>query len=249
MEQDNQLEHQEDVQQRYFHSYQPKSTTNKQHQYPTRSKTFANKAKKAPEGKEFIFLRDKRVKITPVFKQFEFVLFNKLGDPHLDHEGKEKVIIKPSPNDIKRRVFLTKPNVRRNMDRACVVELINAFDDKLNKDPLHCKFKIEFEKNTPSSKDTHLNDIMSYNNILDYVERENNNEDGDYWRFQKILSHTILPGKKEKDRTGIDFQVVLETGTTSTESFESLRKDIPIDLTIYVKENNLLELDGWDVLK
>ena len=29
MEQDTQLKHQEDVQQRYFHSYQPKSTTNK----------------------------------------------------------------------------------------------------------------------------------------------------------------------------------------------------------------------------
>ena len=31
IEQDNQLEHQEDVQQRYFHSSQPKSTANKQH--------------------------------------------------------------------------------------------------------------------------------------------------------------------------------------------------------------------------
>ena len=49
MEQDRQLEHQEDAQQRYFHSYQPKSTANKQHQYPTRSKTSANEAKMAPE--------------------------------------------------------------------------------------------------------------------------------------------------------------------------------------------------------
>ena len=51
MEQDNQLEHQEDVQQRYFHSSQPKSTVNKQHRYPTRSKTSANKVKTALEGK------------------------------------------------------------------------------------------------------------------------------------------------------------------------------------------------------
>ena len=78
------------------------------------------------------------------------------------------------------RVFLTKPDVRGNMDRARVVELINEFDDKLDRDPLRCKFKIEFEKNTPSSKDTHLDDIMSYNDILDYVERETNNEDSDY---------------------------------------------------------------------
>ena len=135
------------------------------------------------------------------------------------------------------------------MDRARVVELINEFDDKLDKDPLRCKFKIEFENNTPSSKDTHLDNIMSYKDILDYVERENNNEDGDYWRFRKILCHSLLSGKKVRDRTGIELQVVWETGATSTESFEALRKDIPVDLAIYAKENNLLELDGWDTLK
>ena len=42
IEQDRQLEHQEDVQQRYFHSYQLKATENKQHKYATRPKTLAN---------------------------------------------------------------------------------------------------------------------------------------------------------------------------------------------------------------
>ena len=58
------------------------------------------------------------------------------------------------------------------MKWAQVVELINKFNNVLDKDPLRCKFKIEFEKNTPSSKDTHLDDIMFYNDILEYVERE-----------------------------------------------------------------------------
>ena len=183
-----------------------------------------------------------------MFKQFEFILQDKVGEPSLDHENKEIVVIGPSPNDIKGRVFLTKPDERGNMDRARVVELINEFDDKLDRDPLRCKFKIEFEKNTPSSKDTYLDDIMSYNDILDYVERESNNEDGDYWRFRKNLSHSLFPGKKVKNRTGIELQVVWETGTTSTEYFEALRKDIPVDLAIYAKENNLLDLDGWNIL-
>ena len=34
------------------------------------------------------------------------------------------------------RVFLTKPDERGTMERAQVVELINEFDDKLNKDSL-----------------------------------------------------------------------------------------------------------------
>ena len=212
MEQDNQQEHQENLQQRYFHSSQPKSDTNTQHRYPTRSKTSANEATTPPKGKKIVFLRDKGEKITPVFKQFEFVLRDELGEPCLNHEGKEIVVIGPSPNNIKRRVFLTKPDEKGNMSRARVVELIYEFDDKLDRDSLHCKFKIEFEKNTPSSRDTHLDDIISYNNILDYVERENNNKDGDYWGFRKIISHSLLPGKKVKNRTGIELQVVRETG-------------------------------------
>ena len=90
---------------------------------------------------------------------------------------------------------------------------------------------------------------MSYNDILDYVERDDNNEDGDYWRFRKILSHSLIPGKKEKNKTGIEIQVVWETGATSAESFEALKKDIPVDPSIYTKENNLLELNVWDTLK
>ena len=99
----------------------------------------------------------------------------------MDHEGKEIVVIGPAPNDITGRVFLTKPDERGNMSRARVVKLINEFDDNLDKDPLRCEFKIEFEKNTPAGKDTFLDDIMSYNDILDFVERETNNEDGDHW--------------------------------------------------------------------
>ena len=50
-------------------------------------------------------------------------------------------------------------------------------------------------------------------------------------------------------KIGIGIQVVWETGVTSTESFEALRKDISVNLAIYSKENNLLELDEWNTLK
>ena len=75
-------------------------------------------------------------------------------------------------------------------------------------------------ENIPSSKDIHLDDIMSYNDILDYVKKENNNEDGEYWRFKKILSHSLISGKKEKDDK-IDIQMIWKTGATSTECFEA----------------------------
>ena len=89
---------------------------------------------------------------------------------------------------------------------------------------------------------------MSYNNILDYVERENNNEDGTHWRFRKIINHSLIPAKKGRDAK-IEVQIVWETGATSTETFKALKRDILVNLAMYAKENNLLELEGWNKLK
>ena len=140
------MEHQEDIQQRHFHSSQPKSTKNKPHWYPTRSKTLVDEAETTPEEKEFVFLIDKGEKATHVFKQFEFILCNKFGEPRLDPERKEIVVIGPSPNDVVSRVFLTKLDERGNMKQSQVVELINKFDDDADRDPLRCKFRIKVEK-------------------------------------------------------------------------------------------------------
>lgn len=46
----------------------------------------------------------------------------------------------------------------------------------------------------------------------------------------------------------IKIQLVLEIGVTSTECFEALKKDTAVDLAIYTKENDLLELEGWKIL-
>ena len=80
------------------------------------------------------------------------------------------------------------------------------------------------------------------------LKEKNNNEDGQYWKFRKILIHSLISGKKGKDNK-IEIQLVWETGATSTEHFKAFKKDIPVDLPIYAKENNLLELDGWKTLK
>jgi hypothetical protein len=64
---------------------------------------------------------------------------------------------------------------------------------------------------------------MSYNKILDYVEREKNNEDGHHWKFRTILGHIHTPiGHKE--RMGSDYNVKTgwETGAVSVEPLDHL---------------------------
>ena len=87
------------------------------------------------ESTKFVYLRDKGEPTILVWKQYEFILPDKLGEPRLDLEGNSIVVIGISPEDLVQRVFLTKPDERRNMKRARIIELINKFDDDMKVDP------------------------------------------------------------------------------------------------------------------
>ena len=91
-----------------------------------------------------------------MWKQYEFILRDELGEPPLDAEGNPIVVIGMPPKDLVQRVFLTKPDERGNMKRARIIELINKFDDDLKVDPTRYQFKIAFEDD-----DSGFEDIMS----------------------------------------------------------------------------------------
>ena len=94
-------EHHTDTQQQYFQSEQPKSHDH-QHKYSTRSKSReVNLAKTDDNGPtSFVYLRDDGEKTTPVWKQYEFILCNKLGEPRLDLERNPIVVIGLPPGEI-----------------------------------------------------------------------------------------------------------------------------------------------------
>ena len=126
------------------------------------------------EPTKFIYLRDDGEMPISVWKKYEFILCDKLREPRLDKEGKSIVVIGLLPEDLVQRVFLIKPNKRGDIKRARIIELINKFDDDLEADPTRHKLKIAFEND-----ESGFGDIMSYNDILDYVERQHNDEDVD----------------------------------------------------------------------
>jgi hypothetical protein len=87
---------------------------------------------------------------------------------------------------------------------------------------------------------------MSYNEILDYIEREHNSEDGPLWQIRSLLAHQHTP-LGHPDRNGSDYNVKVEweTSEITQEPLAILTKDIPVDLAKYAKENNLLDQPGW----
>ena len=69
---------------------------------------------------------------------------------------------------------------------------------------------------------------------MNYEEREHNNEDGQFWKFRKILSHSLISRKKGNDNK-IKVKMLWETGAIYTEYFESLESNIPVAIAIYAK--------------
>ena len=128
------IEHPEDNQKLYFHSDQLKSHI-WQHRHPTRSKSREAKvAKTDDDGKPtpFVYLRDDGEKSIPVWKQYEFILWDKLEEPRWDLEENPIVIIGLPPKEMVQRVFLNQTWKKGNTKTAKIIEQIDKFDDDLD---------------------------------------------------------------------------------------------------------------------
>ena len=75
------------------------------------------------------------------------------------------------PSNLIGRVFLTKPDPRGNRHRARIIEIVKEHEDEvnINQNPISTKFRIQME-NGPGTEA--IEDIMAYNDILNYVKRE-----------------------------------------------------------------------------
>ena len=109
----------------------------------------------------------------------------------------------------------------------------------INKDPISTNFRIQME-NGPGTEA--IEDIMAYNDILNHVKKEENNDDGVKWKFREILCHQHTP-VEHQDRINNDYNLIVswETGAVTTKSVDDLAKDFAVDLALYAKRNNLLK--------
>ena len=98
--------------------------------------------------------------------------------------------------------------------------------------------------------DSPIDDVLSYNDICEYLTREIADEDGEKWKFRKILGHQHTP-QGHPDRNGSEYNVKIfwETGETTYMPLDQAAKQMPVDLAKYGKANNLLTKNGWKRFK
>ena len=139
------------------------------------------------------------------------------------------------------KTFLTHADERGEIKRGCIVEALNKHEAERLKDPTLIKFKVHFDTDETE-------DIMTYNDILDYIARGPEDDDGEtYWNYRKILGHQHTP-RGHKDRNGAEYNVQIEweTGKILYHPLDAkLAADCKFDLAKYARENNLLDKPGW----
>ena len=96
------------------------------------------------------------------------------GQPQLDKNGKPITIRGCKPEDLQFITFL-KPQPDGTTLHARIVDRIKG-----NKDLI--RFKLKYDT-------TDIEDIMAYNDVMNYIHRDTTEENGELWKFRCILGH------------------------------------------------------------
>jgi len=127
--------------------------------------------------------------------------------------------------------------------RAQIVRAIEDRERDLANDPTRIEFLC-------SVGDDQYEEIVSYNNLLNSLESEEDGE-ANIWKFQRITAHQGPLTQNHPDWKGSIYNVMIEweNGEITAKPLSILAADDPVTCAIYARDNGLLELDGWKRFK
>ncbi len=145
-------------------------------------------------------------------------------------------------DDIVGRTLLLEPNEDGEILRAKVIKAIESIDSHGHAHPEKIKFLV-------SCGDDKADEILSYNDIVDHLNRQYPIEQGGEttWRFKKIFAHQgpLRPGDKEYKGSTYNVGTLWEDGSETYEPLTVMGQDCPVACAQYAKENGLLDTPGW----
>ena len=151
------------------------------------------------------------------------------------------------PIDIIGRTFLSEPQEDGQRFRVRIVRALDDHVRELSQQPDRLQFVC-------SVNDDQFEEIMSYNDILQHLERTQAEDDVDgntVWRFKRISGHQGPLSRNDPDYKGSSYnvQVEWENGEVTYEPLSIIAADDPVTCAIYAREQNLLHVPGWTRFK
>lgn len=162
------------------------------------------------------------------------------GNPRFDDEGKPLQIKGIDHIALQGKEFLKREDDGTQL-RARVLETI---EDKREQNKDFSKFKIKYDR-------TEVEDIMTYNDIMNFIHRDNCDNEDHEWKFRNILSHQGPLDHRHPNYRGSKYNVEVEweNGERTFEPLETIYAGDKVSLALYAKKNNLLNKPGWKRLK
>jgi hypothetical protein len=147
------------------------------------------------------------------------------------------------PKDLMGRTFLKDAEADGQRFRARIVRVILDQEADLQRNPDHIKFLCEVDGDT-------ADDIYTYNQVMDFIERDNLDWESDteqLYRFRRITAHQGPLRTSDKDYKGSTYNVLVEweSGETTYEPLDMIGKDDPVTCAEYAVRNGLLDTPGW----
>ena len=148
----------------------------------------------------------------------EIVKSAKKGEPNMTS------MITIRPDDLLHRTYFTEPDEHGQRFRAKIVQKIIDYEGGLDKRPEHVKFLVSIEG-------TKADEIIAYNDILEYLE-ESLLEDPEkqVWKFKDIIAHEgpLKPGDASYKGSQYNILVVWEDGSRTYEPLHIIGADCPV---------------------
>ena len=139
------------------------------------------------------------------------------------------------------RSFLLPPEDNGERHMAKIIDIVD------HEQPLEdIKFKLKINKDQTE-------EIMSYNQLMDYIQKGTDaEEDPDsLFKFRDIIAHQGPLESTDPNHKGSKYNVMVEweSGEVTNEPLTLISKDDPITCAVYAKKHDLLDTTGWKHLK
>ena len=159
----------------------------------------------------------------------------------VDDEGNVSEHCMPTfdPEALIGRTFLTLPREKDGHQfRARIVRAIEDHETSHMNDPDRLKFVC-------SINNDQFEEIMSYNDIMEFIEKEEANPT--VWKFRRIVAHEgpLTPDHPSWNGSSYNVMIEWENSEVTSEPLAIIAKDDPVTCALYARDHNLLDTDGW----
>ena len=151
------------------------------------------------------------------------------------------------PDDLKGRFFLLPPSQKDKRHRASIKPNVLEISEKLDYNQTAGVDNINLLLDVCQGRSQA---IISYNQVLNYLEKDNQ-EDESLYKFRAITDHHGPLRKSDPNYHGSLYNVMVEweTGEITEEPLSIIAQDDPVTCAAYAKEHNLLHLPRWNKLE